>query len=76
MLLQETHQTPRQEVLYGLYRRPTAYYSILLYGSSAIQTSVTLLRLRHRILDAAECQHGMAAIRTDAYDTLADSVCE
>lgn len=70
-MLRETHarDTPCREA-------PSNYSSLLLYGSSAIQTSVTLLRLRHRILDAAECQHGMAAIRTDAYDTLADSVCE
>lgn len=76
MLLQETHQTPCQEVLYGLYRRTTASYSQLLYGSSATQTSVTLLLLRHRILDAAERQHGMYAIRTGASDTLADSIYE
>ena len=43
--------TPCQEVRGGLYRRTTAYCSLLLYGSSAIQTSVTLVFLRHRLLD-------------------------
>lgn len=56
--------------------RPTTVYSLLLYGSSAIQASVTLRLLRHRIFDAAECQHGMGAIRTGADDTLADSIYE
>lgn len=76
MLLQETHTLPGLEVLYGLYRRTTASYSQLLYENSAIQTSVTLLLLRNRILDAAESQHGMSAIRTGAPDTLAGSICE
>lgn len=74
MRMQDTHLARR----YSMCRPTTDYrlYSLLLYGSSAIQASVTLLLLRHRIFDAAECQHGMGAIRTGADDTLADSICE
>lgn len=76
MLMQETHLARRHSSMC----RPTTVdrlYSLLLYGSSAIQASVTLLLLlRHRIFDAAERQHGMSAIRTGADDTLADSICE
>lgn len=72
--MQEIHLARR----YSMCRPTTAYrlYNLLLYGSSAIQASVTLLLLRHRIFDAADCQHGMGAIRTGADDTLADSICE
>ena len=69
--MQVTRDTSCQEVR-------SNYSSILLHRSSAaIQTSVTLLLLRHRMLDAAESrQHGMLAIRTGASDTLADSIYE
>jgi hypothetical protein len=72
--MQEIHLARR----YSMCRPTTVYrlYSLLLYGSSAILTSVTLLLLRHRIFDAAECQHSMGSIRTDADDTLADSIYE
>lgn len=71
MQMQDTHLARRYSMC-----RPTTVYSLLLYGSSAIQASVTLRLLRHRIFDAAECQHGMGAIRTGADDTLADSIYE